>query len=263
MMQIFKYYKTVLAIVIFVALSAQAAMSANDSALQIANKSEDAINMAKDSKSEMVMGIFDKNGSKRERRLISYAKNYPDDSRKALLVFDYPADIRGTSFLVWSLKNKDNQQWLYLPALGRIRQISTSDQDGSFMGSDFSYYDMGVKNTDDFNYKLIKEEVSGNAPCYVIESVPKKSSVYGKIVSWIRKDNYIPVRLDIYDQSGVFLKQCLSSQIQTISGIPTPIHIEMRQAQGGKYTTIDFKNIKYNSGVTDDIFTQRYMQKGK
>ena len=239
------------------------AYSAQLSPHDIAKKSDDALNRARDVKSEMSMQIFDRNQSKRERRIISYAKRYPNGDKKTLLIFDYPADVKGSAFLVWDPKDKDDQQWLYLPALEKIRQIAPGDKGGSFMGTDFSYYDMGGMDVDDFSYRILKEEPVDGFPCYVLESNPIKTIPYGKITIWIRKDNYLPVRSDIYDKNGELMKQCQSGAIKEINNIPTPTHIVMKQVKDSKYTVMDLTNIIYDSGLTDSIFTQRYMQRGK
>jgi outer membrane lipoprotein-sorting protein len=262
-MRVFKIL--VLALTAFLLSPAVAfhAYSAQLSPYDIAKKSDDALNMATDAKSEMSMQIFDRNKSKRERRIISYAKKYPNGDKKTLLIFDYPADVKGSAFLVWDPKGKDDQQWLYLPALEKIRQIAPGDKGGSFMGTDFSYYDMGGMDVDDFSYKFIREESVDGSPCYVLESIPKKTIPYGKITTWIRKDNFLPARSDIYDKNGELMKQCLSGAIQVINNIPTPTHIVMKQMKESKYTIMDLRNIIYDSGLTDNIFTQRYMQRGK
>ncbi len=232
-------------------------------AYQIVKKSENLMDQAKDSRNEMVMTLIDKRGNKRERKLLSYGKNYPDGAKKALLVFESPADVKGTSFLVWSNENKDDQQWLYLPALQRVRQVTSSSKGDSFMGTEFSFYDMGARNLDKNTYKLIREEAVDGQACYVIESIPKEVEFYGKVITWIRKDNFVPAKMQFYDTKGAFLKEGTMGKIVTIKGINTPTHIEMKNAQNGRATILDLNNIQYDTGLSDDIFTQRYMQRGK
>jgi len=233
------------------------------SAYQIVKKSEALMDQAKDSKNEMLMTLIDKRGNKRERKLLSYAKNYPDGSKKALIIFEAPADVKGTSFLVWSNEKKDDQQWLYLPALQRVRQVTSSSKGDSFMGSEFSFYDMGTRNLDKNTYKLLKEEAVDGQACYVIESIPNEAEFYGKVVTWIRKENFVPAKMQFYDTKGAFLKEGTMTKIISIKGINTPTHIEMKNAQNGRATILDLSNIQYDSGLSDDIFTQRYMQRGR
>lgn len=231
------------------------------SAYAIAKKSDEALNRSTDTKASMLMRLLDKDGSARERHLDSYAKKYPNGERKSLLVFSSPADVKGTSFLSWMSKGKEDMQWLYLPSIGKVRQIGASDKGRSFLGSDFSYYDMSSKDVDDLVYSFVKEEVFEGVPCYVIESRPGRIKVYGKMVSWIRKDNFLPVKMDIFDMDGQYLKQGRFGKIQTISGIPTATHLEMRMAKDGSSSTIDLGNVKYDTGISDSVFTQRNMQK--
>jgi outer membrane lipoprotein-sorting protein len=233
------------------------------SAYEIIKKSESLMNQAKDSQSEMTMTLIDKKGNQRERKLISYGKNYDNGDRKALLIFAAPADVKGTSFLVWSSKDKEDQQWLYMPALQRVRQITSSGKGESFMGTEFSFYDMGKHKIDDNDYKLLKEEAIDSQMCYVIESIPKHIEYYSKVISWIRKDNFLPAKMDFYDRKEQYLKQGLFGKIQNIKGIATPTHIEMKNLQNGKATILDFSNIRHDSGLSEEIFTQRYMQRGK
>lgn len=227
-------------------------------------KSQDNLERAKDTQSEMVMSLIDKQGNRRERSLISYVKNADNGITKTLTVFSAPADVKGTSFLAFGDKNKnENQQWLYLPAMGRVRQISSSSKGDSFMGTEFTFYDMGTHAVDESTHTLLKEEVMDGQPCYVIESRSKKPATYSKVVSWIRKDNLLTARADFYDSKGQYLKQGLFTRIETIKGISTPTHITMKNAQNGRTTILELKNIQYDTGLKDELFTQRAMQRGR
>lgn len=232
---------------------------------QIMKKSNDLLNQADDSKAEMVMTLINKSGDQRVRKILAYGKNYGNDVTKSLIIFQYPADVKGTSFLVWgeSGKKGEDQQWLYLPAMQRVRPVSTAGRGESFLGTEFSYYDMGSRSLDDDLYSLLKEEKVGTEKCYVIEAKPKVMKYYSKVIFWIRKDNYIPLKMDFYDKKGGYLKQATMSKIENIQGINTPRRIEMANAQTGNKTVIEFNNIKYNTGLSDSIFTERYMTRGK
>ncbi len=230
---------------------------------QIMKKSEDLLDQAKDSKSDMTMILINKRGSKRVRELISYGKNLDNGVKKALLVFKAPADVKGTSFLSWSFPGKEDKQWLYLPALARVRQISSASKGDSFMGTEFSYYDMGRHHLDDYTYKLLREEKVGDQMCYVIEATPKEKKYYGKVISWIRKDNFIPARMDFYDKNGRFLKQNMIKKIENIQGINTPMYMEMHNVQTNRTTIIKLSNVHYNIGLPDRFFTERYMKRGR
>jgi len=245
-----------------VLMSQASAHAAGMTAYQIVKKSEDLLDQAKDSKADMFMVLVNSKGERRERTLNAYVKRYGNNKSKSIVFFRSPADVKGTSFLVWTDENKKDQQWLYLPALQRVRQISASGKGESFMGTEFTFYDMGSHDIDDYTYTLLREEPFGGEDCYVIEALPKKVEFYSKVVIWIRKGNFVPARADLYDPKGQFEKQGIFKDVKNIQGINTPTRIEMHNKINGRSTIIELKNIVYDSGLKDDLFTERYMTRG-
>jgi len=233
------------------------------SAYDIVKKSEDLLDQAKDSRADMLMVLVDKKGNQRKRTLQSFVKSGDNDESKSIIFFITPADVKGTSFLVWSEPDKEDDQWLYLPALRRVRQISSSGKGESFMGTEFTYFDMGGYDIDDNTYTLVKEEPIDNNQCYVIEALPKVAKYYSKRIIWIRKDIFVPVKIDFYDKKGLYLKQGIFSDIKDIQGINTPTRMEMYNKQNKRSTVIELSNVVYDTGLKDDIFTQRYMKRGR
>jgi outer membrane lipoprotein-sorting protein len=253
------------AIFIIVALSLTYAIpssAAEMTAYQIVKKSEDLLDQAKDSKADMLMILMNNKGEKRERSLNMFAKRYGNNKSKSIVFFNSPADVKGTSFLVWTDEKKEDKQWLYLPALQRVRQISSSGKGESFMGTELTFFDMGSHDIDEYTYTLIKEESVKGEMCYVIEAIPKKVEFYNKIVVWVRKGNFIPAKADFYDTKGQYQKQGIFENVKNIKGINSPTHIEMHNVQNGRATIIDLSNIVYDSGLKEDIFTERYMTRG-
>ena len=232
------------------------------SAYDIVKKSEDLLDQAKDSKVEMTMTLVNKKGDTRERILSAFTKKEGEKKSKSILFFKSPADVKGTSFLVWTDANKEDKQWIYLPALQRVRQISTSGKGESFMGTELTFFDMGSQDINDYNFTLLKEESVNNEICYMIKAVPKKVEFYNEITIWIRKNNYIPIKAVFYDTKGQYLKQGLFMNVKSIQGINTPTHIEIYNEQNGRKTIIDLNNIVYDSGLKDEIFTERFMTRG-
>ena len=232
------------------------------SAYDIVKKSEDLLDQAKDSKVEMTMTLESKKGEKRERTLSAFTRREGANKSKSIIFFNSPSDVKGTSFLVWTDENKQDKQWLYLPALQRVRQIGSSGKGESFMGTELTFFDMGSQDVNDYTYTLVKEENVSNEMCYVIKAVPKKVEFYNAITIWIRKINYIPIKADFYDTKGQYLKQGLFMNVKNIKGINTPTHIEIYNEQNGRKTIIDLNNILYDSGLKDNIFTERFMTRG-
>jgi len=253
---------TAVAIIMAVAFS-QPCSAADMTPYQIMKKSDDLLDQAKDSKSDMTMILINKKGDKRIRKLLSYGRNYNKGVKKALLIFKLPADVKGTSFLNWTYPKKEDKQWLYLPALARVRQISSASKGESFMGTEFSYYDMSRHHLDDYTYALLKEEAYDGHMCYVIEGIPKEIKYYSKVISWIRKDNFIPIKMDFYDKKGKYLKQNIVKKIETIKGINTPMYMEMHNVQSNRTTVIKQMNVRYDTGIPDRLFTERYMKRGR
>jgi outer membrane lipoprotein-sorting protein len=229
---------------------------------QIVNKTNDLLDQAKDSKVDMLMILANDKGEKRERSMSAMVKRYGNNKTKSIVFFNSPADVKGTSFLVWTDEKKEDKQWLYLPALQRVRQIAASGKGESFMGTELTFFDMGSHNIDDYSYTLLKDENVGNEPCYMIQAIPKKVEFYSKIIIWIRKDNFIPAKADFYDPKEGYLKQGIFADVKNIKGINTPTHIEIHNVQNNRATIIDLSNIQYDEGLGDDLFTERYMTRG-
>ncbi len=229
---------------------------------QIIKKSNGLLDQAKNSKMDMLMTLVNDKGEKRERSVSVQVKRYGNNKAKSIVFFNSPADVKGTSFLVWTDENKQDKQWLYLPALQRVRQISASGKGENFMGTELTFFDMGSHNIDEYTYTLLKEENVGGEACYVIQAIPKKVEFYDKIIVWIRKGNFIPAKADFHDTKGEYLKQGLFEKVENIKGINTPTHVEIHNVQNKRATVLDLSNIVYDSGLSDDIFTERYMTRG-
>ena len=238
------------------------ALSAEMSAYDIVKKSDELTDQANDSTADMTMILVNDKGQKRERKLSAFVKKYGEDSSKSILFFDSPADVKGTSFLVWTENNED-KQWLYLPALQRVRRISASGKGESFMGTELTFFDMGSHDVDDYTFTMLGEESTDGEDCYMIEALPKKVEFYSKLILWIRKGNFIPAKADFYDPKGRYEKQGTFTQVKNIQDINTPTHIEMHNVRNNRTTIIELGNVVYDTGLKDAIFTERYMKRGK
>jgi outer membrane lipoprotein-sorting protein len=251
-----------LVVAVFLSMLAAPAHGADMSAYDIVKKSENLLDQAKDSQTNMLMTLVNDKGQKRERSMSAYVKKYGKNSSKSILFFNSPADVKGTSFLVWTDENKEDKQWLFLPALQRVRQISASGKGESFMGTELTFFDMGSHDIDEFTFTSVKEEPVNGEACYVIQAIPKKVEFYSKVMLWIRKGNFIPAKADFFDSKGEYEKQGRFTEVKNIQGIITPTHIEMHNVKYNRTTLIDLSNITYNKGLKDDLFTERYMKRG-
>ena len=230
----------------------------------------DARDDGKTLEQDMSMVLIDKNAKKRVRNLHTYSKDFGVDEHQ-IMFFKSPADVKNTSFLTYDYDNasKDDDQWLYLPALKKVKRIPSSDKSGSFMGSDFSYFDMTDRDLEDYNFKLLKEtKVRGHA-AWMIESIPRnkkviKESGYKKSIVIVRKDNYVVVRVINFMRNGK--KKYMDMQkLHKQGGVWLPDVMTMTTKKGKRTlhkTILKFKNIKLNKTINNSMFTTRRLEKG-
>ena len=216
-------------------------------------------------KSVMTMELINKRGSKRVRTMLSYSKDYGKD-KKTIMFFQQPADVKGTGFLTWDYNDelKTDDRWLYLPAMKKTRRISgTSAKKEYFMGSDFTYDDMGNRDVDSDNHKLLKEELVNGQACWVIESTPKESDgMYSKNISWIRKDNFMAVKVEYDDMQGTLLKLLEVNQIKKVDGFWAVTEMIMTNHQRNHKTLIRLESIAFNVPINGSVFTVNALEKG-
>ncbi len=228
------------------------------------------LDQGKDGVSDMEMRLISKSGKSRVREIRSWTIERGDED-KSLMKFLKPSSVKGTGFLVWEHKNKEDDQWLYLPAFKRVRRISSSEKDKSFMGTDFSYNDITQPHPDEFVSKLLGSEKVDGQDCYKIESIHKtysgdpaykgkKKYQYSKTTGWVRKDNYLMIKAVFFDKKGREFKQFKASDIEKIGGIWTPKKLEMENIKDKHKTVLTMKNIKYNIGLKNSFFSQRQLK---
>lgn len=216
-----------------------------------------------------LMTLINKSGKTRERKITRYVKSYDGADgldNKSLIIFDYPADIRGTGLLLWSYADpeKDDDRWLYLPALKKVRRIAGESKNDYFMGTDFTYDDMGGRNLDDDTHKLLGKETVAGVECYKVESVPvDKNDAYSKKISWIIPDKWVFVKVEFYDKSGKLQKILTTSDIREIDGIWTPMVLFMDNLSKTHQTKIEVNEVKYNGPMQEQIFTQTTLKRGR
>ncbi len=231
-------------------------------ALDIMKKSAEVDN-SKSQKSTMTMDLVDKNGKIRSRKLVRIVKEVKE-GKKSLTSFLEPKDIAGTSFLSYEYDavGKADDQWLYLPSLGRVRRVSASDKGEYFMGTEFTYDDQGDRNPEEDTHELKGSETVDGKDCYKIISIPKDEDyMYSKKISYVDKESFLQIKVDYYDEDEEFLKT-RSAKLKLIDSIWTPTWVEMKNHQKNRATIIKFDNVQYNLPTKDNLFTQRMLKKG-
>lgn len=213
----------------------------------------------------MRMTLINKRGSERVREMKIYSKDKGEDTWN-LTYFLAPADVRGTGFLQYEYDDADREddRWLYLPALKKSRRISGSADGDSFMGSDFTYDDWGERNVADDLHELLREEEHAGYTCWVVESKPvDEDDQYSRIVSWIRQDNFVELKVDFYDRAGELLKTLIVEDIQQVGGYWTPFKMTMTNVQDEHRTIIEQLDISYDQGLDDSLFRVSTLERGR
>jgi hypothetical protein len=220
---------------------------------------------------DMQMILIDKGGGQRRRKIHSLRMDEGEDTR-SIMFFVEPADVKDTGFLTYDFDDtdRDDDQWLYLPALKKTKRIASGDKSGSFMGSDFSYADMTDRNLDNYDYKLLKEMELDGVGVWVVEAVPNtKKEIdetgYTRQIVFVRKDNHVAVRSKSWLKKGGRNKYFDVKKLELIDGIWTPTEMHMTTKKGKKTlhkTILSSENVKYNQHMDEDTFSVRQLEKG-
>jgi hypothetical protein len=248
------------------------------SADAIARRVQDR-NTGKDARTTMRMKLFDRHGRSRERALTMVslrgrgtpgaASDAPDGDR-LLLRFTYPNDIRGTGFLVWEHPDGEDERFLYLPSLGRVRRIAGAETQESFVGSDFTYEDIGGREFDEYSYAIAEENASWTPPsggvprpAWRLESRREDPSAqFPRVVSTILKDSFVVVAADIYNRRNEKQKVYTVRRLDRVEGIWTAMEAEMSNAQEKSRTELLIETADYDVGVKESDFSRRELERG-
>lgn len=217
-----------------------------------------------DMQSRLTMTLVNSRGGTRVREIRQFMKDFGDVEKKVMF-FESPADVRNTSFMNWSYTavGQDDDQWIYLPALKKVKRISSDSKGDYFMGSDFTYDDLGDRHpASDTHTVLGREDVNGE-PCYMVESVPiEEEYIYGRTVSWIVEDKWVIVKKDFYDEDDELLKTLTVDEYGDIDGYWVVMHSTMHHVQRDHTTIMALDDIQLDTGIPENKFTERMMTRG-
>jgi hypothetical protein len=246
-------------------IAAPRATPASLTADQIARNVQDR-DTGRDSRADLRMQLSDRRGRVRDRALTVLTLRRSAGDR-SLIRFTYPADIRGTGFLVWEHPQGEDERFLYLPSLGRVRRIAGSEAQESFVGSDFSYEDIGGRELDDYTYTLADENASWAAPdgaakpAYRLESRRKDASAeFPRVISLVLKDSFVVAQADIYNRRSEKQKAYTVQRLQQVQGIWTVFESVMTNDLDRTRTRLFVEKIAYNTGLTEDAFSRRELE---
>jgi outer membrane lipoprotein-sorting protein len=243
-------------------LSAVTSQSPEERGLHIATEAKRRDTGFGDSSAELLMILRDVRGAETTREMRSQVLERPNDGDRSLVIFETPRDVRGTAMLTYANRAGEDDQWLYLPALKRVRRISAANRSGPFMGSEFAYEDFASQEVEKFTYKWLRDEVCPGEEytaltCFVIERYPvDASSGYSRQIVWIDRDQYRTVRIDYYDRKGARLKTLeLKQQKQYLGRFWRPGEMLMNNQQAGKSTRLVWTRYEFGVGLKESDFT--------
>ena len=216
-----------------------------------------------DMKVRVLMRLVSKEGKERLREFTMLRKDLQEGGEQRYFIyFHRPPDVREMTFMVWKYPQKNADRWLFIPALKLVRRIAADDKRSSFVGSDFSYEDISGRNVEEDTHRLLREEAMGGKDAYVIESIPKDAggSDLGRKVSWIDKRTLLPLKEEYFDKRGDLSKAFSADELKEIQGFWTITRRTMRDVQRGHRTEATFQEVRYNLGLPEALFSERYLR---
>jgi outer membrane lipoprotein-sorting protein len=214
----------------------------------------------KDGRAEVEMTITDREGRTRERLMTILRKNVAEGGdQKFYVYFKRPADVRNMTYLVWKHVGKDDDRWLYQPALDLVKRIAASDKRTSFVGTNFVYEDVSGRGVEEDTHELLRTEKKA----YVVRNTPKdpRGLEFSYYDIWIDKDTFMPMKAEYYNKEGKKYRVIEALEVKEIQGHPTVMRSRASDLGSGGNTVAVFSNVKYDIGLPDDIFTERYLRR--
>ena len=263
-----KRIRTVLpgVLVLLMVCGGMAEQSPEDKGLAITREADRRNTGFDDVTANLLMVLMNKHGQKSERQIRIQTLEVPTDGDKTLMIFDTPRDVKGTAFLSFTHKVGDDDQWLYLPAVKRVKRISGRNKSGSFMGSEFSYEDIASQELEKYSYKWIRDESLEGQDCFVIEqyAVDSKNSGYSKQVIWRDKQAYRVRRAEYYDRKGSLLKTLTCTGYRKyLDRYWHPDEMYMVNHQTGKSTRLVMSDYQFRTGLKDSDFNQNSLRRAR
>ena len=256
---------TVAAVVVGLLPFTLVAETAEEKGLAIAVEADKRDEGFDDSTANMTMELKNKQGDTSTRYIRIKTLEVIGDGDKSMSIFDEPADVKGTAFLTFSHAIKPDEQWLYLPALKRVKRINSKNKSGPFMGSEFAYEDIASQEVEKYTYKYLRDETLNGIDCFVIERYPAyKHSGYTRQVGWVNKAEYRPEKIVFYDRKNSLLKTLTYDGYQQyLDKFWRADQMHMENHQTGKSTTLTWNDYQFSTGLEDSDFNKNSLKRAK
>jgi outer membrane lipoprotein-sorting protein len=237
--------------------------TAEEAGLRIATEAREIQKGFGNFTANLTMTLRNKQGKENQRSLRLKVIEVQGDGDRTLFVFDQPQDVKGTAFLVHAHKDKSDQQWLYLPALKRVKGISASKQSGSFMGSEFSYEDMGAVEVEKFTHRFLREEPCGDLKCLVLERIPKsQDSGYSRQLVWLDREELRTIQTQYFDRRDEHLKtMVVEDYAKYLDRFWRSSKITMTNLLTGKGTVLLWSDYEFGTDLDTNDFTRTALKR--
>jgi len=215
-----------------------------------------------DMKARVLMQLINKAGKERTREMTMLRLNVGEaGEQKYFLYFHQPGDVRDMTFMVWKHPGRDDERWLFVPAIKLVRRIAANDKRSSFVGSDFSYEDVSGREVEEDSHSLMKEETLDGRETFVIRSAPKdeKGSEFAYKHSWIDKESFVLWREEYYDKRDEIYKIFTADEVKEVQTHWTAVRRTMKNVENGHRTEVTLLAVDYDVGLEDSLFSERYL----
>ena len=252
-------------------VAAQSAEALAASAEEIMDRSQRAYHYAgADAKGRLTMELIGRDGGKRVRVITMLRRNQNENGdQKYFMYFHEPGDVRRMTFMVWKYPAREDDRWIFVPAVDLIRRIAAEDKYSSFVGSDFSHEDVSGRGVAEDTHSLLREEKLEDRDTYVIESIPREPAAFTKRISWIDKQNFLPLKEEYFDARNELHRVFTADRIEDIAVgegddrrvYPTIMKRTMRNVKTGHRTEVTVNSVTYDLGLKDADFSERRMRR--
>ena len=213
--------------------------------------------------SDVKMILKNKHGQQSTREIRSRTLEVDGDGDKSMTIFDKPRDVKGTALLSFTHKVGPDDQWLYLPALKRVKRIASDNKSGPFMGSEFAYEDISSQEVEKYTYKYLRDDTFDGMDVFVFERYPvDKKSGYTRQIVWLDKEHYKERKIEFYDRKNALLKTLLLTDYHQYLDQYWRAHdMHMENHQTGKSTSLLQSNYQYRTGLSDRDFDKNSLKR--
>ncbi len=223
-----------------------------------------------DLKARVTMELIARHGGKRTRVMTMLRRDREEaGDQRYFVYFHEPGDVRGMTFMTWKHPDRNDDRWIFVPAVDLVRRIAAEDKHSSFVGSDFSYEDISGRDVADDDHTLVGQEQFEGRPCYVVQSVPKGPGAWTRRISWIDRESFLPLKEEYYDAQDELYRVFTADEIDDVvagegggsTSYPTVTRRTMENVKTGHRTTVMYDSVSYDLGLVDEDFSERRMRR--